>query len=74
MTGSSRMEKHETQSTDRTTSALDHNDREGCCGGPAPKDTDACCVRDADMKIAGAAGCGCAPRTAPGARATRRCC
>jgi thioredoxin reductase len=31
----------------------------GCCGGPAPADTDACCVADAKAKEAGAAGCGC---------------
>ena len=30
----------------------------GCCGGPAPAGTDACCVQDADAKAAGAAGCG----------------
>lgn len=31
----------------------------GCCGGPAPQGTDACCVKDADAKAAGEAGCGC---------------
>jgi catechol 2,3-dioxygenase-like lactoylglutathione lyase family enzyme len=30
-----------------------------CCGGPAPKEVDACCVKDADAKSAGASGCGC---------------
>ena len=30
-----------------------------CCGGPAPKEADACCVKDADAKAAGAGGCGC---------------
>ena len=30
-----------------------------CCGGPAPKGTDACCVDDANAKAAGASGCGC---------------
>jgi hypothetical protein len=30
-----------------------------CCGGPAPKETDACCVKDADAKAAGETGCGC---------------
>ncbi len=30
-----------------------------CCGGPAPKEADACCVKDADAKAAGEAGCGC---------------
>jgi thioredoxin reductase len=32
---------------------------EGCCGGPAPAATDACCRKDADAKAAGAKGCGC---------------
>ena len=35
-----------------------------CCGGPAPKEADACCVQDADAKAAGETGCGCgAPKT-----------
>ncbi len=32
---------------------------EGCCGGPVPKDADACCVADAEAKAAGEGGCGC---------------
>lgn len=32
---------------------------EGCCGGPAPKETDVCCVADAEAKAAGEGGCGC---------------
>lgn len=31
-----------------------------CCGGPAPAGVAACCVKDADAKAAGNAGCGCA--------------
>lgn len=49
----------------------------GCCGGPAPKGTDACCVRDADVKAAGGSGCGCgAPASAPvtPVRARSGCC
>jgi catechol 2,3-dioxygenase-like lactoylglutathione lyase family enzyme len=34
-----------------------------CCGGPAPAETDACCVTDADAKAAGVAGCGCGSKT-----------
>ena len=30
-----------------------------CCGGPPPTDANACCARDADVKAAGGAGCGC---------------
>ncbi len=32
---------------------------EGCCGGPAPVEVDACCKQDAEAKAAGAKGCGC---------------
>ena len=32
---------------------------DGCCGGPALVNTDACCLQDADAKAAGAKGCGC---------------
>ncbi|MRV73520.1 GNAT family N-acetyltransferase [Duganella sp. FT92W] len=32
----------------------------GCCGGPAPAETDACCALDVAAKAEGQAGCGCA--------------
>jgi hypothetical protein len=32
---------------------------EGCCGGPAPAASDACCADDAKAKASGKAGCGC---------------
>jgi thioredoxin reductase len=31
----------------------------GCCGGPAPKEANACCVDDAVAKAEGKSGCGC---------------
>ncbi|MGE7468124.1 FAD-dependent oxidoreductase [Bosea sp. NPDC003192] len=31
----------------------------GCCGGPTPEASDACCVEDAAAKTQGKAGCGC---------------
>jgi hypothetical protein len=31
----------------------------GCCGGPAPAASGACCALDAEAKAAGQAGCGC---------------
>lgn len=34
-------------------------DPSGCCGGPDPRDTDACCVADATARAAGLGGCGC---------------
>jgi len=36
----------------------------GCCGGPAPAGVDACCVKDAEAKAGGEAGCGCADASA----------
>jgi hypothetical protein len=36
------------------------DDGESCCGGPAPAETNACCVEDARAKAGGASGCGCA--------------
>lgn len=32
---------------------------EECCGGPAPEGVTACCVKDAEAKAGGEAGCGC---------------
>jgi hypothetical protein len=49
----------------------------GCCGGPAPAATDACCARDADVKAAGGPGCGCgapAPTPATPQRTRSGCC
>jgi hypothetical protein len=34
-------------------------DGAGCCGGPAPEASDACCLADHVAKEAGAGGCGC---------------
>jgi RNA polymerase sigma-70 factor, ECF subfamily len=43
----------------------------GCCGGPAPTGSAACCVEDATAKAAGETGCGCGPKAASVAK---RCC
>lgn len=37
------------------------DDGAGCCGGPAPAETNACCAADNVAKLAGKAGCGCGP-------------
>lgn len=42
-----------------------------CCGGPAPKESDACCVKDAEAKAAGETGCAC---TDDQPAATASCC
>lgn len=31
----------------------------GCCGGPAPKEVDACCAADSEAKAVDTSGCGC---------------
>jgi hypothetical protein len=48
----------------------------GCCGGPAVKDADACCVADETAKMEGKAGCGCAstPKVAETAPKASACC
>jgi thioredoxin reductase len=46
-----------------TTAPDRQNAAEGCCGGPAPADSDACCTDDAVAKVAGEPGCGCAMST-----------
>jgi hypothetical protein len=47
-----------------------------CCGGPAPNEADACCVKDAEAKDAGRSGCGCgtADLQDGSAPAGSRCC
>jgi thioredoxin reductase len=34
-------------------------DAASCCGGPAPAESDACCIQDVEAKAAGQAGCEC---------------
>jgi len=46
-----------TATTDKGTGNKKH--ASSCCGGPVPTNANACCVRDADAKAAGASGCGC---------------
>lgn len=51
--------------------------KSACCGGPAPNEADACCVKDADAKASGEAGCECASApepVTPGATAASSCC
>lgn len=38
---------------------------DGCCGGPAPVQFDACCVADAVAKSSGKSGCGCGSSPKP---------
>jgi thioredoxin reductase len=42
-----------------TTRSVEGKESAGCCGGPAPGRTDACCAADEVAKDAGKQGCGC---------------
>jgi hypothetical protein len=46
----------------------------GCCGGPAPEQSAACCLADARAKDHGQHGCGCPSRQAFGPAAQAACC
>jgi hypothetical protein len=46
----------------------------GCCGGPAPAESDACCVADAEAKERRDAGCGCATTAQPEEHAQAAAC
>lgn len=56
--------KTESKELETTTTALPAEAASGCCGGPAPTESSACCALDAEVKATGGAGCGC------GAKAT----
>jgi hypothetical protein len=51
-------------SKSETTNPQTTDEAAGCCGGPAPAGTEACCVKDAAAKAAGESGCGCGPKVA----------
>ena len=46
----------------------------GCCGGPAPEGTSACCAQDAAVKSTGGSGCGCGSQPRVSAPPKNRCC
>lgn len=47
---------------------------DACCGGPAPAKADACCVKDAQEKARGNAGCGCGTGKPAHKQETSACC
>jgi RNA polymerase sigma-70 factor (ECF subfamily) len=63
------MANEQTQNTEASTPKTSEQST-GCCGGPAPAESGACCVKDAVAKAAGESGCGC--NSAP--RVSSRCC
>jgi RNA polymerase sigma-70 factor (ECF subfamily) len=52
------------QATETDLPATTRNGSSGCCGGPAPKEANACCALDADVKAGGGSGCGCGAKSA----------
>ena len=74
MATSSETENRETQSAGIDTASSKPLDPGDCCGGPAPKGADACCVLDAQAKSAGTAGCGCASQDQFRTAARGSCC
>ncbi len=66
-TDSNRTETKPTETSSRT-----DQDASGCCGGAAPKDSNACCALDAQTKASGGTGCGCNP--AGSAMTKKGCC
>jgi hypothetical protein len=76
MTEAIRTQTPTTEAPEQRASATQTQTPSSCCGGPAPTGADACCVRDAEAKATGAAGCGCASRPAPAAPTARKtgCC
>ena len=63
-----------TQTTIPHASTLDGSAPRACCGGPAPTGSDACCVKDAEVKSAGGSGCGCGSKPAAPAPKKTACC
>lgn len=58
--------------TNKTEANQTETEQTGCCGGPAPAGTSACCALDAEVKESGGAGCGCT--TAKPATPTKKGC
>ena len=73
MASSSEIKNGETHPIDLEAPTSKLRDQDRCCGGPAPKGTEACCALDAELKSAGASGCGCASKPTAGTTA-KRCC
>ena len=68
------MNVNDRQTTDAQNQRSGRVSMSGCCGGPAPAGTSACCEKDASVKAAGGTGCGCG--SAPQREATMKsaCC
>lgn len=56
------------------TSRMQTGSASGCCGGPAPAGTSACCAEDAVVKSTGGTGCGCGSAPRRDASTKAACC
>jgi hypothetical protein len=68
------MNASETRTADRDKGREHEAASTGCCGGPAPAGTNACCAEDAAVKVAGGSGCGCASQAVEPTRRKASCC
>lgn len=68
------MHANKGQTTDAQTSRSGSVSVDGCCGGPAPAGTSACCAKDAAVKSTGGAGCGCAAPSKANEETKAACC
>jgi hypothetical protein len=68
------MNASETRAADRDKGREHKAASTGCCGGPAPAGTNACCAEDAAVKVAGGSGCGCGSPVVAPTRPKTACC
>ncbi|MFD0695374.1 hypothetical protein ACFQZT_14830 [Paenibacillus sp. GCM10027628] len=61
-------------SKDMNTGKESNVEKENCCGGPAPTETNACCAADADAKPLGKDGYGCSSNSTNAKTAVNSCC
>lgn len=68
------MSANEARTADREKVREHKAESTGCCGGPAPAGTNACCAEDAAAKVAGGSGCGCGSPAVEPPRPKTACC
>ena len=68
------MKANDRRGVNEDTERRDNPQAAGCCGGPAPASTSACCADDAAVKRAGGSGCGCGSGAVEPTRQKSSCC
>jgi hypothetical protein len=66
--------ENQAEVTKREPSSAAPGSQTGCCGGPAPETSGACCALDAEVEAMGGQGCGCAPKSPKEPTARTSCC